>query len=393
MRKIIAMGLVALLAFSFGMGAAAHAMAQTQAKVVHLTLIDQNGSGQDGSAQITDQGDGTSKVELIMTNQPQGAEQPAGIHGGTCISPDPDVAFVLQPVKDLKSTSTIQTPLSTLLNSNYAIVVEKSASDNTITSCGIFPSAAVASGVALTMDQVMSELVTEATQLQGEIQKKEVDGSQNAYNAFHATFSAHENDIKAKSAPDRAEIDTAMTDVSNALGASNWDQATTAAATLVQKVKDAQGVLAGSSSSTGGSTDLMASLTNLEGPAGDLAAATGNKDKNGSTSAWNEFHTDFTAFEGNLQAKSPADQQEIETAMNEANDAIQAGDWTKAGTAAAELQQKVKEAEGAVGAGSVLPNGVAGNTFDTFLPIAIGVTAVVLVLLYVGAIMRRKAMR
>ena len=208
-----------------------------------------------------------------MTNQPQGAEQPAGIHAGTCISPDADVAFALQPVKDLKSTSTIQTPLSTLLNSNYAIVVEKSASDSTITSCGIFPSAAVASGGTLTMDQVMSELLNQATQLQGEIQKKEVDGSQNAYNAFHATFSAHENDIKAASPPDQAEVDAAMTAVSDALAAGNWDQAATAAATLVQKVTDAQAALASiATAANNAGTGLCGDMATLESQANDLVA-------------------------------------------------------------------------------------------------------------------------
>jgi len=216
-----------------------------------------------------------------------------------------------------------------------------------------------------------------------------VDGSQNAYDAFHATFSAHENDIKAKSAPDQAEIDAAMNDVSSALSASNWDDASTASQELVQKVKDAQGVLASSdSSTTGSSSDLVASLSNLEGPAGDLVTETGNKDTDGATAALNEFHTDFAALEGALLAKSPADQAEIEAAMNEASDSIQAGDWTKASSAAAELQQKVKDAEGAVG--SSLPNGGAG---DTFLPLGIGLTVLALGLLSLGAITRRKAVR
>src|SRR5438105_5642432 len=193
MKKAALVLLVALISFS--LGPVSHGFAQT--KVVHITLIDENGSGEDGSSQITDQGDGTTKVELIMTNEPEGAEQPASIHAGTCTNLDADVAFALDPVKDLKSTSTIKTSLSTLLSSKYALVVAKSASDNTVVSCGIFPSAAVASGATMTMDQVMSTLLDEATELQGTIQKKEADASTNAYNAFHATFAAHENDIKA----------------------------------------------------------------------------------------------------------------------------------------------------------------------------------------------------
>ena len=43
MRKLIIMGMAALLALSFGMGQASHVMAQ--GKVVRITLIDENGSG------------------------------------------------------------------------------------------------------------------------------------------------------------------------------------------------------------------------------------------------------------------------------------------------------------------------------------------------------------
>src|SRR5437868_15491013 len=114
MKKLVNLGLVATLALAFGPASHAFASAAAQVKVVRITLIDENGSGEDGSAQITDQGDGTTKVELIMTNQPAGSEQAAGIHAGTCTSLDADVAFALTPVKDLKSTSTIKTPLSTL---------------------------------------------------------------------------------------------------------------------------------------------------------------------------------------------------------------------------------------------------------------------------------------
>ena len=53
----------------------------------------------------------------------------------------------------------------------------------------------------MTMDQAMETLLDQANELAGTIAKKEADASTNAYNAFHATFAAHEDDIKAKSAP------------------------------------------------------------------------------------------------------------------------------------------------------------------------------------------------
>src|SRR3954454_23054633 len=113
MKKLIVVFLAALMILSFGPLNRAFA----QGKVVRITLIDENGSGEDGSAQITDLGDGTTKVELIMTNAPEGAVQPASFHEGSCASLDADVAFALEPVKDLKSTSTIKTTLETLTNS------------------------------------------------------------------------------------------------------------------------------------------------------------------------------------------------------------------------------------------------------------------------------------
>src|SRR3954452_6374051 len=104
MRKFIVMGMVALLALSFG--PAAHVMAQ--GKVVRISLIDENGSGEDGSAQITDMGDGTTKVELIMLNAPDGAVQPAHIHKGTCATLDPTPAYPLNNVQDGKSTTIVK---------------------------------------------------------------------------------------------------------------------------------------------------------------------------------------------------------------------------------------------------------------------------------------------
>src|SRR5436190_23876302 len=108
MRKLAVILLLALLAFSFGPTAHGYA----QGKVVRVTLIDENGSGEDGSAQLTDMGDGTTKVELIMMNAPERATQPASIHDGTCASLDQDVAFALESVKGSKSTSTVKASLA-----------------------------------------------------------------------------------------------------------------------------------------------------------------------------------------------------------------------------------------------------------------------------------------
>src|SRR5262245_65139681 len=108
MKRLALVLLVSLLALNFGWASQTYA----QGKVVRLTLIDENGSGEDGSAQLTDQGDGSTKVELIMLNAPEGAVQPAHIHKGTCTNLDPNPAYPLNDIKEGKSTTVVQVPLA-----------------------------------------------------------------------------------------------------------------------------------------------------------------------------------------------------------------------------------------------------------------------------------------
>src|SRR3954451_6321771 len=110
MKKMAIVILAALVAFTFG--PASHSFAQ--GKVVRVSLIDENGSGEDGSAQLTDMGDGTTKVELIMMNAPEGADQPAHIHKGSCANLDPNPAYPLNNVKDNKSSTIVKVALADL---------------------------------------------------------------------------------------------------------------------------------------------------------------------------------------------------------------------------------------------------------------------------------------
>ena len=387
MRKLVLVLLIALVAMPFVSVSRSFA----QSKVVRITLIDENGSGEDGSAQITDQGDGTTKVELIMTNQPEGSEQPAAIHEGTCTSLDADVAFALTPVKDLKSTSTIKTALATLLNSKYAVAVTKSATDKTVISCGILPSAAVASGGAMTMAQVMSTLLDQANELQGTIKKKEADASQNAYKTFHATFAAHEDDIKKASPPDQEEVDTAMTAVNTALGAGDWDKSAAAAAELVKKVTEAQEALSSMTSAASSTVPagVPAYMDTLKSTAADLQRETKNADKEGSQAAYTAFHDAFAANENDLKAKNAEAQAHIEDAMHEVRDALAAGDLAKASTAATEVVNEVNDAIGEMSAATssgALPNG--GVATSPVLALVLVVASLLLV--FAGTALRRR---
>ena len=177
MKKLVVVLLVAVLALP--LLSAGHALAAA-GKVVRLTLIDENGSGEDGSAQLTDMGDGTTKVELIMQNAPEGAVQPAHIHKGSCANLDPAPAYPLNSVTEGKSTTTVPVKLDDLLATKYAINVHKSAAEATVyISCGNLPTAAT-TGAAQTVPQIMSALLDQANELYTLVQKKEVDGSQNA---------------------------------------------------------------------------------------------------------------------------------------------------------------------------------------------------------------------
>src|SRR4051794_717549 len=269
-----------------------------QGKVVRVTLIDENGSGEDGSAQLTDQGDGTTKVELIMLNAPEGAVQPAHIHKGTCATLDPAPAYPLNNVTDGKSTTVVKVALADLAKDKYAINVHKSAAEATVyVSCGNLPSGAAAAGSAMTLAQVFTTLADQATELVATVKKEEADASQNAYTLYHATFAAHEDEIKAKDAGAQGELEDAMHGINDALKAGDWSKSSEAAQELVETVQNIQkefGFTSGSSStgstsSTG--TGMAAQLASLKQAAQDVQRETTNKDATGSQAAYDDFHT------------------------------------------------------------------------------------------------------
>src|SRR3954469_552180 len=134
-------GLIVLLALA-AVSYAPASQSFAQGKVVRVSLIDENGSGEDGSSQLTDMGDGTTKVELIMLNAPEGSDQPAHIHKGSCANLDPNPAYPLNNVKESKSTTIIKVSLADLTKDKFAINVHKSATEAAIyISCGNLPTA------------------------------------------------------------------------------------------------------------------------------------------------------------------------------------------------------------------------------------------------------------
>ena len=123
-------GLCAALAF---VGASA---ALAQDKPVTVNLSAQNASGESGTATLTPQGDKT-QVVIKLTGAPDGTQQPAHIHDGSCAKLDPKPRVPLQNVVGGNSTTTLDMKLVDIMSKGGAINVHKSAADvKTYVACG-----------------------------------------------------------------------------------------------------------------------------------------------------------------------------------------------------------------------------------------------------------------
>ncbi|MER3400179.1 MAG: hypothetical protein C4313_03440 [Thermoflexus sp.] len=105
-------------------------------QTVTIPLKEQGGSGQSGTATLRAMGDQT-EVTITITPGPAGVDQPAHIHEGTCANLNPKPAFPLTPVRDGRSTTTVNVRLTDLLAKPFAINVHKSAQEIAVyVACG-----------------------------------------------------------------------------------------------------------------------------------------------------------------------------------------------------------------------------------------------------------------
>jgi hypothetical protein len=387
MKKLAVLLLVALTALALVPARPSSA----QARVVRITLIDENGSGEDGSAQLTDQGDGTTKVELLMLNAPDGAVQPAHIHKGSCATLDPAPAYPLNNIVEGKSTTVVKVTLAELTSAKYAINVHKSAAEAAVyVSCGNLPTGTTTSSGPLTLEQALARLLDQAQELEATVKKHEADASQAAYDLYHGTFAANEDAIKAKDAATQTRLEDAMHGIRDALAAGDWSKSEVAAEALVQAVQAAQKTVVGTADTSSAASPLMTAMHQLAAATGDLVRETTNKDKDGAQQAYDAFHTLFAANENDLKAKNPEAQAHIEDAMHEVRDTLAAGDWTKAQAAATELQNEVNDAIRELGTTTTaLPTSGNGS-----LPLALLLLAgAALSLLALGTGLRQRAIR
>ena len=107
-------------------------------QISDVTMQAVNG-GQSGTARLSESPSVVLTVTISVQNAP-GAQQPASIHAGTCNGFDAAPKFPLNAVVNGQSTtSPLNSTLGELSSSPYVIVVQRSASDPTTTSCGVIP--------------------------------------------------------------------------------------------------------------------------------------------------------------------------------------------------------------------------------------------------------------
>lgn len=99
-----------------------------QDKPVTLDLFPQNASGEKGTVTLTPEGDKT-QVVIKLAGAPNGVQQPAHIHDGSCAKLDPKPRVPLQNVVGGTSTTTLDMKLEDIMSKGGAINVHKSAAD------------------------------------------------------------------------------------------------------------------------------------------------------------------------------------------------------------------------------------------------------------------------
>jgi hypothetical protein len=143
-KRILAIGIALVMVLtSFGM-----AFAQTP-QTVTLSLKAQDGSGQNGTATLTDIGGGKTRVVIEVTPGAAGVAQPAHIHDGSCGTADlKGVKYPLTSVTDGKSTTEVSVTIASLLAAPYAINIHKSPAEVAVyTSCSNITAAAAPSAL------------------------------------------------------------------------------------------------------------------------------------------------------------------------------------------------------------------------------------------------------
>ena len=127
-KHIFGLGFALVLAAT-GCGSSVNSSTQT------VTMSAVGASGQNGTAILLDNGNGTTSVTLATSGGTDSGSQAAHIHTGTCGSNGP-VYAPLSNVTNGGSQSTVTYSLSTLTGGKYYINIHNSVTAATIQACG-----------------------------------------------------------------------------------------------------------------------------------------------------------------------------------------------------------------------------------------------------------------
>jgi hypothetical protein len=129
LRKTLLIGLVLLSALTLALAACGGDDEEEEAAgggegAVTVTLAEQNGSGQSGTATLTPVGESQTTVVIELSNPPADP-QPAHVHSGTCAELG-DVVYPLTNVEGGASETTLDVALTELQSGGLAINAHES---------------------------------------------------------------------------------------------------------------------------------------------------------------------------------------------------------------------------------------------------------------------------
>lgn len=106
---------------------------------VTIKMVAQNGSGENGTATLSDL-NGRTRVVIHVQHENTTGVQPAHIHPGTCANLNPAPKYPLKDVVLGDSNTIVDVPMSSLLGGKYAINVHESKQNIAkYVSCGNIP--------------------------------------------------------------------------------------------------------------------------------------------------------------------------------------------------------------------------------------------------------------
>ena len=110
--------------------------AGAQPQTLTIQLDAQNNSGQSGPAELTDLGNGSTRVVVVLSNAPSNVPQPIHFHSGTCATLGP-IVYPLTSLVNGRSESTVNVSIAQLLATPFAINAHRSAQEASIyVACG-----------------------------------------------------------------------------------------------------------------------------------------------------------------------------------------------------------------------------------------------------------------